>query len=103
MQELRHETEQTIVIGLFLEKQARGYPIIPYSGLFLGWCWWKYLIKSNGTVVDISSRIWVDIPSCDGMYFLTLLSSDVNQKGPLTIYSLFCLTIYSTILPLFLS
>lgn len=86
MQELRHETEQTIVVGLFLEKKSRGYPINPYSGMSLDWCWWRYLIKSNGTVVDISSRAWEDVPNCDGMYFLTLLSSDVNRKGFLTVY-----------------
>jgi len=86
MEELRHETEQTTCIGVFLEKTDRGCQRIPYAGLQLDWCYWRYLIKADGTVVDIINRIWSDIPNCAGLYFLTLLSSDVDQKGPLSIY-----------------
>lgn len=86
MKELRHDSEQDVHVGVFLEKNKKGCQRIPYSGLQLDWCYWRYLIKADGAVVDIVNRTWSGIPNCAGLYFLTLLASDVDQKGPLTIY-----------------
>ena len=86
MEELRYATSnQTVLLGVFLSK-TKGCQRVPYSGLLLDWCYWRYLIKADGTVVDIINRGWAEVPNCDGLYFLTLLSSDLNQKGVLTIY-----------------
>jgi len=86
MIELRHSTLQNVLIGLFLGRQKNFYPNKPYSGLQLSWCWWKYLIKADGVVVNLGSHPWVEQPNCTGMYVLTLSSNDTNQKGVLTIY-----------------
>lgn len=86
MIELRYETQQSILVGLFLEKLKYEYPRKPYSGLQLSWCWWRHLIKANGQIVDIVNRNWVGAGSCTGFYWLTLLVEDTNQKGRLTVY-----------------
>jgi len=86
MQELKYATSQTIIVGVFLEKKSKEYPTDPYSGLVLDWCYWRYLIKADGTVVDIGNRIWSEVSNCSGLYYLTLMASDVDIRGPLIIY-----------------
>ena len=84
-QELRHETEQTIRVGVILE--VGKIPNVPILGAHLDWFYWRYLIKPDGTVVDIAlNHAWADVPSCDGVYFLVLNCSDMDQKGVLTLY-----------------
>lgn len=85
MLELRHNTEQIVRVGVLLE-YTRNTPINPIQGAALNWFWWRYLIKSDGTVIDIISHTWNDIPNCDGLYFLTLTEVDVNQLGFLILY-----------------
>lgn len=85
MIELRHNTEQIVRVGVLLE-YTKDNPHIPISGATLDWFWWRYLIKADGTVIDIVNHTWSNIPNCDGMYFLTLTILDVNQLGHLIIY-----------------
>lgn len=84
--DLQYETEQIVRVGLLLEPQKYGYPIIPIYNATLDWFWWRYLIKADGTVTDILTRTWTDVPSCSGIYFLTLMAYDTDQLGPLEIY-----------------
>jgi len=87
MQELRHNTEQIIRVGVLLTKQLKMTdPLNPIYGAFLSWYYWRYLIKSDGTVIDILNHIWGDIPDCAGCYFLTVTMTDTNQLGPLILY-----------------
>jgi hypothetical protein len=86
MIELRYNTAQTIVLGPFLEQQSRGYPINPYGSLQISWCYWRYLIKADGSVVDLGTRNWSGVPSCTGLYFIELLASDVDVLGATKIY-----------------
>lgn len=71
---------------MLLEQQARGYPVTPVTGATLDWYWWRYLIKADGTVVDLLGHTWNDVPSCDGVYFLTLTAADLDQRGLLEVY-----------------
>lgn len=85
--ELRHETEQIVRVGVLLTKQSKlTDPLDPIYGAKLSWYYWKYIIKSDNTVVDIVSRAWSDIPSCEGLYYLTLTSMDTNKLGSLVLY-----------------
>lgn len=87
VQELRYETEQTIVVGSLFEKRRRfSDSLTPIVGGQLSWYYWKYLIKSNGVVININNHSWSDIPDCNGCYFLTLTEQDTNKKGNLSLY-----------------
>lgn len=79
MIELRQGTQQTIRVGVL---QENGVPVFE---ALLDWYWWKYLIKPDGTVVNIVNHGWQDIPGCDGVYYLTLTNLDTNILGHLTI------------------
>lgn len=87
MIELRHNTEQTIRVGVLLTKQSKlTDPLDPIYGALLSWYWWRYIVRADGTVWDILTRTWVDIPSCEGCYFLTLTIADTSSLGPLILY-----------------
>lgn len=87
MQELRHNTEQIIRVGVLLTKQTKlTDPLNPIYGAQLSWYYWRYLIKADGVVIDIVNHTWSDIPNCAGCYFLTLTAGDVNKLGPLVLY-----------------
>jgi len=83
--ELRHETVQTVPIGVLLRYKT-ATPNQPITGASLSWYWWTKIIKSDGVVVDIKTRNWTDVSNCDGMYFLTLLPSDTDVLGTLIVY-----------------
>lgn len=86
-QELRHETEQIVRVGVFLTKQVKLTDSLdPVSGAQLSWYYWRYIVKADGTVVDILSHTWSDIPSCAGLYYLTLLLTDTDKLGSLILY-----------------
>lgn len=87
MLELRQCTEQIIRIGVLLEKQTKlTDPLIPVYGAQLDWYYWRYLIKPDNTILDLSGHSWTDIPNCAGCYFLTLTEEDTAQLGPLVVY-----------------
>ena len=87
MQELRHNTEQIIRVGVLLTKQTKlTDPLDPIYGALLSWYYWRYWIKADGTVIDIINHAWSDIPNCAGCYFLTLTAEDTNKLGPATLY-----------------
>lgn len=79
MLELRHKTQQVVQVGVFTENK------VPCVGWPIDW-FWSHLIKADRMAVDIKTRTWKDIPKCYGSYFLTLLESDVDVLGPLSIY-----------------
>lgn len=85
MIELRHNTEQIVRVGVLLSS-SKDYPIAPILGAELDWFWWRYLVKADGTVVDILNHVWSDIPNCDGLYFLTLTAPDTDKLGQLILY-----------------
>lgn len=85
MQELRYNTEQIVRVGVLLAK-TKDNPIIPVTGATLNWFWWRYLIKSDGTVIDIINFYWNDIPNCDGCYFLTFPMNVCDKLGSLILY-----------------
>lgn len=85
--ELRQNTQQTIRVGVLLTKQTKlTDPLNPINGAQLNWYYWRYLVKPDGTVIDVSTRPWMDIPNCAGCYYLTLLPSDTDKLGHLTLY-----------------
>jgi len=85
--QIRHETLQKIRVGIFLGIQTRiNIPPTPVVGAQLSWYYWKYLIKSDDTVVNIGSNTWGNIPSCAGLYYLTLTAANTNKLGPLVLY-----------------
>jgi len=61
-------------------------PLDPVYGALLSWYYWRYIVKADGTVQDIVTRTWADIPNCAGCYFLTLTISDTSALGPLLLY-----------------
>lgn len=87
MQEIRQGTQQTIRVGVLLTKQNKlTDPLNPIYGAQLSWYYWRYLVKPDGTVIDLIGRPWIDIPNCAGCYYLTLNASDTDQLGHLTLY-----------------
>lgn len=85
--ELRQGTEQTVRIGVLVEKQNKlTDPLIPVVGAQLSWYYWRYIIYPDGTIVDIVDHVWSDIPNCAGCYFLTFDAIDTSYLGPLTLY-----------------
>jgi len=85
--ELRQGTEQTIRVGVLLTKQSKlTDPLNPVYGAQLDWYYWRYLVKPDGTVIDLIGHPWIDIPNCAGCYYLTLSASDTDQLGHLTTY-----------------
>lgn len=85
--ELRHETEQTVRVGVLLTKQSKLTDSLnPVYGAQLNWYYWRYVVKADGVVVDIVNHVWSDIPSCAGLYYLTFTMSDTNELGPLVLY-----------------
>lgn len=87
MMELRQSTQQVVRVGVLLTKQLKlTDPLNPIYGAVLSWYYWKYLIKSDGTVINIGTRSWSDIPNCAGCYFLTLTITDTDKLGPLVLY-----------------
>jgi len=85
--ELRQNTEQTVRIGVLLTKQSKlTDPLNPVYGAQLNWYYWRYLVKPDGTIIDLVTRSWIDIPGCTGCYYLTMLPSDTDQLGHLTVY-----------------
>ena len=85
--ELRQNTQQIVRVGVLLTKQVKlTDPLNPVYGAQLSWYYWRYLVKPDGTIIDLSTRSWMDIPNCAGCYYLTLLPSDTDQLGHLTVY-----------------
>jgi hypothetical protein len=85
--DLQQGVEQTVQVGVLLAKPTKFEdPMNPVYGALLSWYYWRYIVKSDGTVVDIVTRTWSDIPNCAGCYFLTLTATDTNKLGPLTVY-----------------
>ncbi len=85
--ELRHETERKVRIGVLLAHPRRyEEPIDPIWDAELNWFYWRYIVKADGTVIDIVNHEWSMIPNCAGVYFLTLTAEDTNQLGQLTLY-----------------
>ena len=82
IQQLRHGTEQTVRVGVLLEPNQ----IDPVWDAELNWFWWRYLVKADGTVIDIVNHTWSMISSCAGVYFLTFTAADTNKLGALTLY-----------------
>lgn len=67
--ELKYNTEQVLVIG----------PIVSSS---------VKLIRSDESIINISPsyRTWIPVQDCSGFYFVTLLSSDLNILGYVSIW-----------------
>ena len=87
MIELRQNTSQIIPVGVLLGKRAKFIDDNePVYGAALAWYFWRCIIKADGIAVDIETRTWSDINYAAGYYNLTVLSSDVNLLGPLTVY-----------------
>ena len=87
MQELRHNTEQIVRVGVLLTKQTKlTDPLNPVYGAELSWYFWRNIIKSDGTVIDIVTYNWEDIQNCAGCYFLTLPAISCNKLGSLVLY-----------------
>jgi len=87
MIELRHNTEQRVRVGVLLTKQTKlTDPLNPIYGALLEWYYWRYIVKADGTTLDILTHSWDDIPNCAGCYFLTLTAADTNCLGPLILY-----------------
>jgi len=87
MIELRHNTQQILRVGVLLTKQLKVTdPLNPIYGALLSWYFWRYLVKADGTVQDILTRTWTDIPNCAGCYFLTVTVADTSILGPLILY-----------------
>jgi len=85
--ELRLSTQQVIRVGVLLTKQNKlTDPLNPITGAQLSWYYWRYLVKADGTVVDLLEHSWIDIPNCAGCYYLQLSETDTDQLGHLTIY-----------------
>lgn len=85
--ELRQNTEQVVRIGVLLTKQTKlTDPLNPIYGADLSWYYWRYLVKPDGTIVDLVGHTWTDIPNCAGCYYLTLTAGDTIQPGHLTVY-----------------
>ena len=87
MIELRYSTAQNLSVGVIQAKKARfNDPNSPVVGALLSWYYWHYLRKADGSVVNIISRSWSNIPNCAGCYQLGLTASDTDVLGPLTVY-----------------
>jgi hypothetical protein len=85
--QLRYNTKQVVRVGVFLAKQRKlTDPLTPIVGAQLSQFYWRYVVKANGGVVDVVNRLWKDIPSCSGLYYLTLTAWNTNQLGPLVLY-----------------
>lgn len=85
--ELRQGVEQIVRVGVLLAKTHKFEdPANPVYGAQLSWYYWRYLIKADGTVIDVVSRVWSDVSCCAGCYNLTLTASDTDVLGPLTLY-----------------
>jgi hypothetical protein len=82
-QELRYNTSQIIIVGVVLTDSPSSPPLV---GKTIESFRCRYLIKADGTIVDILDRMWEDVPFCDGLYRLGLARVDIDQKGPLTLY-----------------
>ncbi len=72
----------TVRIGAFCDKDD---PSTMETAITLSGADQAELLKHTGGVVDISGRTWAAITSCDGHYDLSLLASDVDTLGHLTI------------------
>lgn len=84
---MRYNTAQYIPVGAIQAKKSRiNDPNSPVVGAQLSWYYWHYLRKADGSVVDIVSRLWYNVPNCAGCYQLGLATSDVNVLGPLMVY-----------------
>lgn len=84
---LKYNTEQIVRVGVLLAKPIKFEdPMNPVYGAQLSWYYWRYIVKADGTVVDVVNRIWSDISNCAGCYFLTLTAEDTNKLGPLIVY-----------------
>lgn len=87
MIELRHNTEQIVRVGVLLAKRVKFSDLLaPVCGVPLSQYYWHYLVKTDGTVVDILNHVWSDIPNCAGCYFLILTANDTNNLGHLILY-----------------
>ena len=85
--ELRQNTEQIVRVGVLVAKQDKlTSPLNPVSGALLNWYFWKYIVKADGSVQNILTRMWTDIPNCAGCYFLTVTTADTSILGPLILY-----------------
>lgn len=85
--EIRQGTQQTVRIGVLLTKQTKlTDPLNPVYGASLSWYYWRYLVKPDGTIVDLIGHPWMDIPNCAGCYYLTLSVTDTDQLGHLVVY-----------------
>lgn len=87
MQELRYNTEQVVRVGVLIAKRSGlADPWSPVLDAQLSWYYWKYLIKSDETIVNIGGFGWRNIPSCAGCYFLTIPATVCDKLGSLTLY-----------------
>jgi len=85
--ELCQNKSQVVRIGVLLTKQIKlTDPLNPVYGADLSWYYWRYLVKPDGTVIDLVGRTWCDIPNCAGCYYLTLTAEDTVLPGHLTVY-----------------
>jgi hypothetical protein len=84
MQFLKQSTSVKVVIGPFVDETDSK---TPETGITLGAADHAEIIKhDSGSVVDIASNTWAAITSADGLYNLTLSTTDTNTPGMLTVY-----------------
>lgn len=84
MQFLKQSTSVKVVVGPFVDETDQK---TPETGITLGAADHAEIIKhDSGSVVDISSNTWAAITSADGLYNLTLSTTDTNTVGMLTVY-----------------
>jgi len=84
MLRLKQSTSVKVIIGPFVDV-TDGYT--PETGITLGAADAAEILKhDSATVVDISSNTWAAVTSADGLYALTLSTTDTNTVGMMTVY-----------------
>jgi len=85
MREFRYNTEQTVVVGPFLDKTTNKSPIttITLAGLT-----YKHWICSNWSIINLntSGRIWIPTGGANGFYLTMLTALETVFLGHGSLY-----------------
>jgi len=83
MQILKQSTSVKVIVGPFVDATDGG---TPETGITLGSTAAEILKHDAAAVTDIASNTWAAITGADGLYNLTLSTTDTNTLGLLSVY-----------------
>ena len=83
MRELKYNTETTETINLFIDKDdgVTLEPVVGDPDNNLAGVDTAYITKSDGTEVNVITRVWVASTNVSGQFRITFLNTDVNVYG----------------------